>query len=320
MPLDALIFHQPFSAFGVTLARGSKCIPKVYVFHSPWAEEYAARGAELKSQFVKGGRFLRRAVEHLVLRTCQRIVVLSRFMADRFAKTHPSFADRVVCLPGGVDLDRFRPAEDRQAAKAVLRLPSSGPLLLTVRNLEPRMGIDHLLYAMQEVSKERNQVTLLIGGEGPLKADLEGLAKRLGLETSVRFEGYIPDERLPTYFQAADFFILPTKALEGFGLVAVEALACGTPVLGTPVGAIPEILNGLQPDLLFEGIGPQTIARGILKHLEMVHADPQGYETLRGRCRDYATAQFGWDQIVERLEQELFALAGGLEGIVARIR
>ena len=163
---------------------------------------------------------------------------------------------------------------------------------------------------MKDVTKNGREVNVLIGGEGPLKADLEGLAKQLGLETSVRFEGYIPDERLPTYYQAADFFLLPTKALEGFGLVAVEALACGTPVLGTPVGAIPEILGELQPDLMFEGIGPEDIARGILKHLERAQADPQGYEALRRRCRDYVTARFGWDRIVERLEQELLKLTG----------
>ncbi len=126
----------------------------------------------------------------------------------------------------------------------------------------------------------------------------------------MRFLGFIPDNELPLYYQASDAFVLPTRELEGFGLVAVEALACGTPVLGTPVGAIPEILGELQPDLMFEGIGPEDIARGILKHLERVHADPQGYETLRGRCREYATARFGWDRIVERLEQELLDLSG----------
>jgi glycosyltransferase involved in cell wall biosynthesis len=172
------------------------------------------------------------------------------------------------------------------------------------------MGIDHLLHAVRDVTRNGREVELIIGGEGPLKTELESSAKRLGLKTTVRFEGYIPDERLPTYYQAADFFLLPTKALEGFGLVVVEALACGTPVLGTPVGAIPEILGELQPDLLFEGTRPEPIASGILKHLERAQADPQGYEALRRRCREYATARFGWDRIVERLEKELLNIIG----------
>ncbi len=323
IPFDVLIFHQPFSAFGITLARKSRSIPKAYVFHSPWAEEYAARGADSKAQSsqlksITGGRFLRRMVEYHVLKSCQRVFVLSRFMADQFAKTYPEFADRVVCLPGGVDLDRFRPAEDRHAVKAALGFPSTGPLLLTVRNLEPRMGLDHLLHAMKEVAKGRREMNLLIGGNGPMKQELEGLGERLGLKTLVRFEGFIPEERLPTYYQAADFFVLPTKALEGFGLVVVEALACGTPVLGTPVGAIPELLRDLQADLLFERIGPEAIARGILNHLDRAQADPQGYEALRRRCRDYATAQFGWDQVAKQLEQELIVVTGSLEGSASR--
>src|SRR5207249_11624167 len=60
------------------------------------------------------------------------------------------------------------------------------------------------------------------------------------------FLGFIPDETLPSYYHAADVFVLPTRELEGFGLVTVEALACGTPVLGTPVGATPEVLSGLE--------------------------------------------------------------------------
>lgn len=157
-------------------------------------------------------------------------------------------------------------------------------------------------------------MNLIIGGEGPLKSELQGLAERLGLGSSVRFEGYIPDDRLPIYYQAADFFLLPTRALEGFGLVAVESLACGTPVLGTPVGAIPELLGELQADLLFRGVEPEAIARGIVTHMQRAQADPRGYEGLRRRCREFAATRFGWDRVVERLEKELLNLTTNFDG------
>ncbi len=306
IPFAVAIFHQPLSAFWVLLARGSRFIPKVYVFLSPWAEEYVVRAAT-RGNLVKGGRFLRRTVERFVLQRCQQILVLSRFMADRLAKEHPGLEAPVALLPGGVDLDRFRPAENRQAMKTTLGIPPGTLVLLTVRNLEPRMGLDHLLHAMAEVAKT-GQPLLLIGGRGPMEHELNQLAARLGLNSSVRFEGYIPEERLPIYYQAADFFILPSKELEGFGLVAVEALACGTPVLGTPVGAIPEVLRGLGADLLFEGIDPEAIGRGIREHLKRVRADPEGYEALRRHCRAYAVTRFGWDLIIKQLEQELLNL------------
>ena len=318
VPFDVLMFHQPLSALGVLMARGSGFIPKVYVFHSPWAEEYAVRVATRGSLF-RGGRLPRRTVERVALKRCQRIFVLSRFMADRLATEHPGLEDRVALLPGGVDLDRFRPAEDRQAVKTALGIPPGSLVLLTVRNLEPRMGLDHLLHAMAEVANAVPAV-LLIGGRGPIEHELKELAGRLGVNSSVRFEGYIPEERLPIYYQAADFFVLPTKSLEGFGLVAVEAFACGTPVLGTPVGAIPEVLGALEADLLFEGIDPDAIARGIRDHLKRAQSDPDSYEALRRRCRAYAVTRFGWDPIVKQLEQELLNLGKGREGSASRVK
>src|SRR5207249_11052699 len=82
------------------------------------------------------------------------------------------------------------------------------------------------------------------------------------------FLGFIPDETLPSYYHAADVFVLPTRELEGFGLVTVEALACGTPVLGTPVGATPEVLSGLDASLVFRGISAEIMAEDLLRFLE----------------------------------------------------
>jgi glycosyltransferase involved in cell wall biosynthesis len=305
---DVAVLHQPFSGLGVLLAPGSRSIPKAYVFHSPWAQEYAVRGTG-RGALAGAGRFLRRWVERRALRASRRIFVLSRFMAGRLEAEHPGLSARAVVLPGGVALDRFAPADDREALKRSLSIRPGGVLLVAIRDLEPRMGLDNLLRAFREVSREREDATLLIGGDGPMRSELAGLAAGLGLGDSVRFEGYIPEARLPLYYQAADFCVLPTRALEGFGLVTAEALACGTPVLGTPVGATPELLAALQPDLLFEGVEPPALARGILAHLRRARHDPGGYRILRARCREYAAARFGWDRIAERLEGELLAVA-----------
>ena len=93
---------------------------------------------------------------------------------------------------------------------------------------------------------------MLIGGAGSHRAALERQVGELGLDKHVTFLGFVPDADLPRYYQAADVFVLPTRELEGFGLVTAEALACGTPVLGTPVGATPELLETLDPGLVFQ--------------------------------------------------------------------
>jgi glycosyltransferase involved in cell wall biosynthesis len=97
------------------------------------------------------------------------------------------------------------------------------------------------------------------------------------------------------YYQAADFFVLPTLDLEGFGLVTLEALACGTPVLGTPVGETVEILSGLNPYLLFASSRPEDMARGILEHLSAPAIS-------RERCRRYVLEHYSWDRTTIELE------------------
>jgi glycosyltransferase involved in cell wall biosynthesis len=137
------------------------------------------------------------------------------------------------------------------------------------------MGLDELLRAVAIVRENVPDVLLLIGGSGGLRRGLEAQAAGLGLGGHVRFLGFVPEARLAAHYQAADFFVLPTRELEGFGLVTVEALACGTPVLGTPVGATPEILGTVGADYIFEGPDARAIARDTAKHLARL-ADRDG--------------------------------------------
>ena len=104
--------------------------------------------------------------------------------------------------------------------------------------------------------------------------------------------------------------MLPTRELEGFGLVTVEALACGTPVLGTPVGATPEILGPLGKSLVFSATTPQAMAEALERFLEDGARDPAGMNALREACRDYAETRYSWDSAIETLEATLVGLAG----------
>jgi glycosyltransferase involved in cell wall biosynthesis len=190
-----------------------------------------------------------------------------------------------------------------------LGVPADAPVLLTVRNLEARMGLDLLLRAVALVRSRVPGLRLLVGGSGSRRGELEALAASLGLGNHVRFLGFVPEGDLPRYYQAADLFVLPTRELEGFGLVAAEALACGTPVVGTPVGAIPEVLAGLDPDLVTDGLAPEALARRLGERLERAAGDAAAADAFRRRCRAYAVERFAWDAVVARLEEELVRLA-----------
>ena len=106
---------------------------------------------------------------------------------------------------------------------------------------------------------------------------------------------------LPKYYTAADFFILPTRYLEGFGLVTPESMACGTPVLGTPVGATKEILSLFDLDLLFGNASPEAMATGIRSAVQRYVNDKKAYDKLRGQCQEFAQKHYSWERHINQL-------------------
>jgi len=312
---DVLHFHQPLSAFGALTAAAVRRLPILYTFFSPAPLEYRTRQAmtTLHRSGLAGatGGGLLRALEWWSLSRATRIHVLSDYSAMQLRTLYGIEGDRVVKIQGGADMERFRPPDGgRAAARAALGWPAGRQILFTLRNLQPRMGLHELIRAVGHLRGRMPEILLLIGGEGSLRAELEALVAGCALGHHVRFLGFVDEERLACCYQAADVFVLPTQALEGFGLVTVEALACGTPVLGTPVGATPEILGPLEKSLVFSGTTAEAMADDLGRFLDNGARDPAAREALRHACRLYAQTQYAWDGAVDRLEEMLDRLSG----------
>jgi glycosyltransferase involved in cell wall biosynthesis len=173
--------------------------------------------------------------------------------------------------------------------------PVDRPILLSVRRLAKRMGLDLLIEAISEVRQEFPDVLLLIGGKGPQREELQRMISDSGLEHNVRLLGFVAEADLPLAYAAADFSIVPTLALEGFGLITAESLASGTPVLGTPVGATPEILTPLEPKLVFESASVFAMTDRIRSVLRKDFALP-----CRESCRVYVQ-HYGWPVVAPQL-------------------
>ena len=304
---DAVVFHQPFSAAGLQSVL-SEHIPTLYYFYSPAGIEYRLRAKDPGSGRSPVGTgtiaSLLTRLEKRALQRVNQIVVLSDF-SRRLLEEHGCVLPRTITIPGGVDLDYFHPSGDRMAIKKRLGLPCDIPILFSLRDLEQRMGIDRLLRAVASLVRHR-QLLCVVGGSGPLQSYLEQLADELGIDDSVRFVGHIPEKELPNYYQAADLFVLPTTSHEGFGLVTVEALACGTPVVATPVGATPEILGPLDPQLLSR----DATASSLSQTIDQVVDDYRDSNSRR-RCRDYVESRYSWHCHTEALEVELLRLLAG---------
>ncbi len=209
---------------------------------------------------------------------------------------HHISGSRINIIPGGVDIERFKPALDKREVRKKIDIPEDKFILFTVRNLVPRMGLENLIQAVAML-KDRN-VILVIGGKGPLESKLKKLTRELGLEERIYFTGFIDDEKLPIYYQAANLFVLPSLCLEGFGLVTLEALSSGLPVLGTPVGGTKEILGRFDPSLLFRNTSPESMADSISRYIKH-----PGLEELGKRCREFVVRNYSWDNAVTEFDK-----------------
>ena len=298
---DVLLAHESTTAVGL---RGrAKHVPLVLMFHASAAREQRY----LRSRLPFGLRKLttyalapslalleRRAVD-----SAERILVLSDFSRSILHADHELDDGRVSTVPGLVDTERFSPEKGKVAARESVGIEIPGPLLLTVRRLEPRMGIDRLLRALPLLG--RNDVTLVVAGAGSLAGSLPRLAADLGVAERVLFVGRVADdERLADWYRAADLFVLPTTAYEGFGMATAEALASGTPVVGTAVGATPELLEPLDPRLVAPSADPEDLAGAISDALDFATT-----EEFSGRCRDYAEERFGFGAAISTWEEAL---------------
>jgi glycosyltransferase involved in cell wall biosynthesis len=277
-------------------------VPVTFTFHGPWALESQQEGQKPWHVAFK------RWIENRVYRRCvgeayqndHRFIVLSRAFGDILHREYHIPWEQIQIVPGGVDVVRFQANLTRQQARAVLGFPQDRPILFVPRRLVQRMGIDILLQALVTVKSKVPDVWLAIAGTGALRPVLEQQAHDLGLQAHVKFLGYVPDEQLPVAYQAADLTVVPSQSLEGFGLILLESLACGTPVLSTPVGGMPEVLLPFQPALVTDSPASAAIAARSIDLLTGKIPLPD-----RAACREYAVSNYDWKKIAPKVREVL---------------
>jgi glycosyltransferase involved in cell wall biosynthesis len=248
---------------------------------------------------VKSIAAMMKRIEKRVVHKSRKVIVLSRYMRDMIRSVHDFPIERIVIIPGGVDLIYFNlPEKNKMSMKKDSLLPPDKTVFLTIRNLVPRMGLENLIKAFHDSDTLKHSSILLIGGSGPLEDHLKDMVEKFDLKKNISFLGRISEEDLLKSYQTADFFVLPTEKLEGFGLVMAESMACGTPVLGTPVGAIPELINAFDRRLLFQGDSSEDI----MMLMEEVVNKPEEYSFSPETCRKFTENNFSWNRVASLFE------------------
>lgn len=286
--VDLLVSHFALYAAGAIGTMGRA--PSVAHFHGPWAAESRAEGSGWVSCHGKA------LLERAVYRRASRLICLSDAFAEILRRDYHVDPDRIRVIPGGVEASRFAIAESRPEARARLGWPAGRPVVFCVRRLVHRMGLANLLDAAAAVRRQAPDALVLIAGRGPIAELLSQQIAQLGLDDTVQLLGYLPDETLPLAYRAADLTIVPSTSLEGFGLVAAESLAAGTPALVTPVGGLPDVVRGIAPQWVLEGFASSQLAEGIVAALtgRLGGATPEA-------CAAYAAEHFDWPIIAARV-------------------
>jgi len=276
-----------YAAVPLLLSRRLRALPAVVHFQGPWAQENVALGDGSRLRAA-----LRRGLERAVYHRAERVIVLSSAFRRLVVERYGVLPWRVRVEPPGVDLDRFTPG-DRERARLRLGLGAPAFLTVCVRRLVPRMGLDTQIDAWaQALTQLPPGAQLLVAGEGPLRAELEERVAQAGLQGSVRLLGRIDDDALVDLYRAADVGIVPTRSFEGFGLVVIEAAACGTPTIVSRCGGLPEAVAGLDRSLVVPAGDAPALAARIVRAAD-------GDLPSRAATRSFAE-RYAWPVIADR--------------------
>jgi glycosyltransferase involved in cell wall biosynthesis len=313
-PIHLIHIHNPLIGFLVLLQPSLWKVPKVYHFHSSWFDEERINAAGT-AQISLGLKFrleMIRIMEWVCYRFSKTLLFLSEYSKKRFKDYYSLSNPDLVIIPGGVDLNAFRPLkpeENNNAIREKLNLQKDVPLILTVRRLEERMGLENLILAVKILLKKNpdKNFQLAMVGKGSLQQRLEDLIAEKKLSNTIRLTGLVPRETLPLYFRVANLFVLPTTAIEGFGLVTAEAFASGLPVMGTPVGATKEIVTLVDQNLILQGTSPESLAKGMEHFLN----NPEYYTQLKFKCRETAEKNYSWEKVTDQTEEEFMKIIFG---------
>jgi glycosyltransferase involved in cell wall biosynthesis len=229
----------------------------------------------------------------VALALAHRVVFNSASLFER-PGTPLKAVERKACLvPNGVDTRRFYP-------KPELRTAGKIGFLAVLDDFHRYKGLDVLLRSAQELDGRGLEGTLLVGGSGALRSEYERLAASLGLVDRVRFLGFVPDSELLDFFNGCQVFVLPTtdRRREGFGLVVVEAMACGVPVVVTSAAGVADVVRETGAGIVV----PPGDTSALTSALERLLTEPGLARQLGERGRKATEKRFDWTAIARRYE------------------
>ena len=289
---DVVHSHYWLSAWvGQRLSRDMG-IPHVVTFHTLGLIKMQSRAGEVEPEE-------REAVEREAMLNAERIVAFSNHEKDAMARLYGADPARVTLAPCGVDLTKFRPMDQKEVRR---QLGLNGEkVLLYVGRVEPLKGLDLLVETAAQLEADEADIRMMVVGGAPGEPEtdrMKRLAKERRVDGLIDFVGRVDHDELPLYYNAADVCVVPSY-YESFGLVALESMACGTPVVASRVGGLPTIVHHGHTGYLKPWRCPEAFANSV----EMIISSAGLQESLGVAARRRAELM-GWANVAAMISDE----------------
>jgi len=307
---DLIHSHYWLSGWVGRQLRDWWAVPHVTMFHTLGLVKNAVGVGEDEPE-------LRIVTEKELANNCQGIIVATDTEKIQLINYYNASPETISVIPCGVNLGTFQPL-DKEISRQRLGL-NGGNIVLFVGRIEPLKGIDRLLTAVSSLNNRKDLTLVIVGGDDASNTELEKLHRlshSLHIGDSVVFAGTIRHEELPFYYSAADVCVIPSF-YESFGLVALESLSCGTPIVATKVGGIERIIQQGQNGYAVQDNNPVNLADGIASLLIKVNAGAVSADSIRGSINGLC-----WVNIAEEIISEYLTVLGKeftSEGITSQL-
>lgn len=276
-------------------------VPHVVMFHTLGAIKNSIGIGEDETE-------LRIESEREIVTSCDLVIASTESEKAELIRHYNATPAKISVIPCGVNLDLFQPV-DKKMARKELNL-NSQKVILFVGRIEPLKGLDKLLRAVTHLNGREAPLLLIVGGDEHSRDQLRALRKtadELRIADRITFAGSVSQEKLPLFYSAADVCVIPSY-YESFGMVALESLACGTPIVATDVGGMRQIVRNEKMGHIVSDNSPHKLADAMSR---LLYSQAKMQDR---RIRREAIAEFSWATIADRLLQEYSRLLRGWQG------
>jgi glycosyltransferase involved in cell wall biosynthesis len=274
-------------------------VPFIQTVHGVLADEYLQAkqtgGLSFRERTANLFMWQLSRVESNAARNADLVVTVSNYSKRRIVELYHVDEGRIRVVPNGVDPEKFKPAAVSDDLKEKYSL-GGRQVVLFVGNLIPRKGVGYLVEAAKTVLKEKPDSVFVIVGKGPLKNQLTATLQRLNLSSNFLFLSDVTDEQLPTLYNCADVFAMPSIQ-EGQGIALLEAEASAKPVVAFDVSGVKEAVADRKSGLLIERGNSERLSEAIVKLL----ADQMLREQMGAAGREFVLQNFTWDMCAQKM-------------------